>query len=520
MADASYIIKRYTKAKQARANWLDVWQECYEYSLPLREGFFMEAPAQSRMDKIFDETAVVGVQEFASRLQYGIVPNYATWFRLEPGSDIPLQLRNKVQTELDEITEYVGEIIQNSNFSQEVHESFLDLAVGTANMLIEEGNETNPIKFLSVPLSQTILDSGPFDQIDGVFRERSVKAKDILTVWPKAKLSEALKAKMRNNPEANVPFIDAVYRDWTDRSQEVHNYCVIDLESQTKIIEGSFKGEGSRPWVNFRWSKAAGEIYGRGPLMNALPAIKVCNLTMQLVLENAQMAIGGIWQADDDGVINVDTIQLIPGTIVPRSPNSRGLEAVQSPAKFDVSQLIIENMQQNIKRALYNQDLGRTDTTPMSATEVAARQSNLAEIIGSAYGRLQAEFVNPVLRRVISILKKQGKIEIPKVDGREVKIVAKSPLARAQRNQDIMQLTNFIALVTQTMGPQAASQFISPDETIKKLAEWYEIPQKILIDETQRMMMQRQAQQQAMAMEQQAPGSVIEMAQAAKGMMP
>jgi len=500
MAAPEYIIKRYEKAKAARTNWLDVWQECYEYSLPLREGFFMEAPAQSRMDKIFDETAVVGVQEFASRLQNGIVPNYSTWFRLEPGSDVPRETRNEVQSQLDEITEYVGEVIHQSNFSQEVHESFLDLAVGTANMLIEEGDEVNPIKFLSVPLSQVIIDSGPFDQIDGVFRERSVKGKDVLTIWPKAKLSDQLKRKIETHPDSEVPFIDAVYRDWSDKTKEVHRYCVIDLESKTEIISGEFKGEGSRPWVNFRWSKAAGETYGRGPLMNALPAIKVTNLTMQLVLENAQMAIGGIWQAEDDGVINVDTIELVPGTIIPRSPNSRGLEAISSPANFDVSQLIIQNMQENIKRALYNVDLGRTDTTPMSATEVAARQANLAEIIGSAYGRLQAEFVNPVLKRVISILKKQGKIEIPRIDGREVKIVAKSPLARAQRNQDIMQLTNFIGLITQTMGPEASAQFINPGETVKQLATWYESPQKLLIDETARQMAAKEAQAQQMQM--------------------
>jgi hypothetical protein len=500
MASPEYIIKRYNKAKAARNNWLDVWQECYDYSLPLREGFFMEARGQSRMDKIFDETAVVGVQEFASRLQAGIVPNYSNWFRLEAGSEVPRETRNQIQGELDEITDYVAEIIQNSNFSQEVHECFLDLAVGTANMLIEEGDETNPIKFLSVPQTQMILDSGPFDQIDGVYRERTVKAKDIKTIWPKAKLNSQLTNKIQQQPDANCALIDAVYRDWSDRTKEAYNYCVIDLESQHEIISGQFKGEGSRPWVNFRWAKAAGETYGRGPLMNALPAIKVCNLTMQLVLENAQMAIGGIWQAEDDGVINVDTIELIPGTIIPRSPNSRGLEPITSPSKFDVSQLIIQNMQENIKRALYNVDLGRTNTTPMSATEVAARQGNLAEIIGSAYGRLQAEFVNPVIRRVISILKKQGKIEIPKIDGREVKIVAKSPLARAQRNQDIMQLTNFIGLVTQTMGPEAASQFVDAGNAVKQLAEWYEVPQEILIDETARQIAAKEAQ--AMQMQQ------------------
>ena len=43
-------------------------------------------------------------------------------------------------------------------------------------------------------------------------------------------------------------------------------------------------GLGSNPFVCFRWGKCAGEIYGRGPLLNALSAIKTTNLTIELIL--------------------------------------------------------------------------------------------------------------------------------------------------------------------------------------------------------------------------------------------
>ena len=45
------------------------FEECYEYSMPARESFYPTTAGQTKTDKIFDETAVVGVQEFASRLQ-------------------------------------------------------------------------------------------------------------------------------------------------------------------------------------------------------------------------------------------------------------------------------------------------------------------------------------------------------------------------------------------------------------------------------------------------------------------
>jgi len=36
-------------------------------------------------------------------------------------------------------------------------------------------------------------------------------------------------------------------------------------------------------------------VYGRGPVFNAMAAIKTTNLTVELILQNAQMAISGIY---------------------------------------------------------------------------------------------------------------------------------------------------------------------------------------------------------------------------------
>ena len=141
------------------------------------------------------------------------------------------------------------------------------------------------------------------------------------------------------------------------------------------------------------------------------------------------MAISGIYQIDDDGVINVDTINLLPGTVIPKAPNTQGLQPIRTAGSFDVANLVLNDMRNNIKRALYNDMLGDPNKTPASATEVAERMADLSRKIGSAFGRLQAEMVQPVLQRVVYILKKQGRIEMPTVNGREVKIRSVSPLA-------------------------------------------------------------------------------------------
>ncbi|GIR19712.1 MAG: hypothetical protein CM15mP34_2360 [Gammaproteobacteria bacterium] len=40
--------------------------------------------------------------------------------------------------------------------------------------------------------------------------------------------------------------------------------------------------------------------------------IKTLNLSVQLILENAEMAIGGAYVYDDDGVFNPDNITIQP----------------------------------------------------------------------------------------------------------------------------------------------------------------------------------------------------------------
>jgi hypothetical protein len=496
---AKYYLERYNKAKAYRENWVPLFEECYEYALPQRESFYYETPGQRRDERIFDETAVVGVQEFASRLQSGLVPNFARWADLTSGSEIPPDQRETIDEALDEVTEYVFEVLQNSNFSQEVHESFMDLAVGTGVLAVEEGDSINPIIFSAIPLPHVVLDTGPDDRIDHVFRERkNVRYDQLSILYPKGTFDPRVQSKMTTNDTTNV--LEVVCRDYAVKNEEAHLHYAICMTTETILFYRQMRGVGSNPFVCFRWSKCAGEKYGRGPLLNALSAIKTTNLTVELILENAQMSISGIYQMEDDGVINPDTIQLVPGSIIPKAMGSQGLQPINAAGRFDVAQLVLSDMRLNIKRALYNDMLGDPDKTPATATEVAERMADLSRRMGSAFGRLQVELVQPVLQRVVYILKKQGRIEIPTVNGREVKIKSVSPLAQAQANQDISSIARFLQLIGGTFGPEMLNMLINQEETSLHLAKKFGIPEGLIRNAEERnqivAMMQQAAQQQ------------------------
>jgi hypothetical protein len=495
-AVAKKYIKSYQKAKALRENWVPLFEECYEYALPQRESFYYEERGQRRDEKIFDETAVVGVQEFASRLQSGIVPNFARWADLTAGSEVPPDQREAVDNDLDEVTEYVFEVLQNSNFSQEVHESFMDLAVGTGVLCVEEGDSINPVIFSAIPLPHLVLDTGPDDKIDHVYRERKkVKFDHLSIMYPNGTFDAKVTSMMGQDRETTV--LEVVCRDYSKKNQEAYLSYAICLTTNTCLNKKQMTGLGSNPFVCFRWSKCAGEIYGRGPLLNALSAIKTTNLTIELILENAQMSISGIYQMEDDGVINPDTIQLVPGSIIPKAMGSQGLQPIQAAGRFDVAQLVLSDMRLNIKRALYNDMLGDPNKTPATATEVAERMADLSRRMGSAFGRLQAELVQPVLQRVIYILKKQGRIEVPTVNGREVKVRSVSPLAQAQANQDISSVARFLELVGGSFGPEMLQLLIDSEQTAIHLAKKFGVPESLIRDEEQRRQIAALAQQMA-----------------------
>jgi hypothetical protein len=468
------VMALFSRAKQKRMPREARFDEAMRLTMPGRGAFFNQADQEKDIDEIFDETAIVAVQEFASRFQAAMTPNHSRWADLVAGSDVPEEEREEVNRALDLVGEAVFETIHGSNFGQESYEAFLDMSVSMGAIEIFEGDALTPVINNAIPLSHLWILSGPYDSLDKFFRLRSMTADDLEVRYPKHKLPADKLKELRESGKP-IAFLEATIRDWDEAATERHHKLVIWCEEKLEVYYEEYTGIGSCPIIGFRWAKAAGEDWGRGPTLNALPAIKTCNLVVQMILENAQMAIAGIYNADDD-VVNPETIELLPGTIIPRSPGSRGLEPVSAAGSFNVAELVLSDMRANIKRALYNDMLGNPDKTPMSATEVAERMADLSRQIGSAFGRVWSEFCTPYLQRVIYILKKRGIIELPAVNGRTIRVAAKSPLAQAQAQIDIQNSARLVELVNASFGPQLANVFIKGEEMSAYWSEKLQVP--------------------------------------------
>ena len=495
------VLNRHKQAFATKENWRSTYEECYQYALPQRnlyDGYYEgNVPGQGKMSRVFDSTAIHSTQRFANRIQSGLFPPYKRWCRLEPGNDIPKERNLEVQTALDLYLDKLFSVLRQSNFDLAIGEFLLDLSVGTAVMLIQPGDDLNPITFTPVPQYLIALEEGPSGTVDNVYRKFKIRGEAITRQFPDATLPQSLQLKIKEKPQELIELFEAVIVD-----PIVKDYCyhIIHDKSKSELV---YRRMEQTPWVVSRYMKVPGEVMGRGPLTTAIPDIKTLNKTLELLLKNASLAISGIYTAADDGVLNPNNIKITPGAIIPVARNGGPQGASLSPlpraGDFNVSQIVINDLRMNIKKTLLDDTLPPDNMSARSATEIVERMKELAQNMGAAFGRLITETMVPIVRRVLFIMNEKGLIELPlKVNGLEVKVVPISPLAKAQNLEEVNEVMQFFQIAN-ALGPGGISE-IKPDKIAAFIADKLGIPSDLRTTEEEKQMIQKQAMEMSQQM--------------------
>jgi hypothetical protein len=496
MLSVEQIKKRYKKAESQKQQWRSIYEECYEYALPMRnlyDGYYEgNTPGQNKMKRVFDSTAIHSTARFANRIQSSLFPPQRPWCRLQPGNEIPDEQSIEAQKILDLYTEKMFGVMAQSGFDLAMGEFLLDLAVGTAVMLIQPGDEVTPIRYTCVPSYQICFEEGPNGGVDTVYRKLKRQFRNIETEWPDAKIPDDLREKYKEDPFEMVELLEATY---TERG--IIYYCLTTMEGDDKLVTRTLK---SFPWVVSRYMKASNEKYGRGPVMYALPDIKTLNKVVELTLKNASISIGGVFTAVDDGVLNPQTISIVPGAVIGVSSNGgpRGpsLQPLPRSGDANLTQIVSNDLRINIKKTLLDESLPPDNMSARSATEIVERMKELSQNLGAAFGRLISECMFPIVRRSLELMDEMGMIELPlKINGLQVTVTPVSPLAMANNMDRLNEVMQFMQ-ITQSLGP-VGQTLIKMDAVGDYIADQLGVPAALRTSPQERQQMQESMMQMA-----------------------
>ncbi len=469
--DPDAILARQARALARRRIWDGIWKDCYDHALPGRPG--------DTGVPIYDGTAPDAAEQLAASLLAELTPPWLRWFGFVPGRAVPAALAGDVwASTLETAAETLHAELERSNFTVEMHQCFLDLVIaGTACLAVEEAppGEPSVLRFAAVPLAEVTLEEGPDRKLDTVFRSLHMTRDEIRARFPGAALPRALLgAEERDGEPARHEVVEAVIPD--PRGYTYAALLRAGDQPAAVLAHGRF---ASSPFIAFRWMKAPGETYGRSPVMKALPDIRTANKVVELILKNASIAVTGIWQADDDGVLNPANIRLVPGAIIPKAVGSSGLTPLAAPGRFDVSQLVLDDLRARIRHALLTDRLGPVQGARMTATEVMERAAEMARLLGATFGRLQTELLTPLIDRCLAILRRRGLVPAFGLDGGLAAIVWRSPLAQLQAQSEASGTLKWLDAV-RALGPTAA-RTADPAAASRWLANLLGVPPHLVV---------------------------------------
>ncbi len=452
------LIAQYERLRDKQAVWRSTWQDLADYILPKRKNIVSKRTSGAKQtDKLFDSTAPDSAVKLAAFIAGSLTNMAIRWFSLKMRSEL-LNNDKDVSMWLDECAEMIYLALRQSNFNTESQELYTDLSVfGTGCLLIEErphnGVGFGGYLFRTEAIGSYVISENAEGLVDTVFRKLELPVIAAARRWGKENLSEGSQKKLEKNPYDAIEIIHAVMpRDVAPgrlkKNKPFASYY-IEHEKKNIIDEG---GYDENPFICVRWSKTSGEEYGRGPGHIALPDIQTLNKADELTLRGWGKIIEPPLKAREDGVIG--RVRTQPSSInIVRDMDA--LQPLEQGGKWDVNAALTEDRRNSIRRYFYADQLQLPDKTIITATEVERRIELMQQVLGPTVGRLEYEYLNPLISRCFKMLMRAGMLppvpdslaQMAQQAKVEIDVEYEGPLARSQRGGEISALNKLLGSI-------------------------------------------------------------------------
>lgn len=542
------VMNEYIAIYQNRVIWENHWEEVANYVLPdyrstLRSNAVW-TPGIKKTELQFDSTANMALMRFTSILDSLLTPRNNTWHMLRP-KHTDLQKDKTVVEWMEQVNQLLFDYryAPLANFGSQNQQYYMGLgAFGTASMFIDALDDPHEkgLRYKQLPLGETYLKENHQGQIDGMVRAFWLTGRQAIQKWGEDKMPEFLLERMKTTASQR----EAVLRfKFLHMVRPRSDYDPDRIDHKGKRFEsiyttfgssgagGSVGGGGGEggplailseggfntfPFPTSRYIQAPGEIYGRGPAMEVLPAIKTLNEEKRIMLKSGHRAVDPVLLTHDDGVL--DELNLKPGAI-----NHGGVSADGKPlvhtlpmGNFNIGKEMMDD-----ERALINDAFLvslfqiLTESPQMTATEVIERTREKGILLAPMLGRQQSEYLGPMIDREIDVLMSQGLLPPMPPSlieaGAEYEVRYDSPLTRAQRADEVAGVMRTIEstlnIVNITQNPEPLD-FFDWDKIVPEVAAVQAVPSRWMRDikAVQKIRGDRAAAAERQQQSQEAPG--------------
>ena len=501
------IFIRYRRLRNDRSVWESHWEEIAERVLPRSRIFTGEqTPGDKRTSKLYDATAALACERFASAVESLLTPRGARWHQLR-ATDPNLNRDNEVRLWFEQVTElmFAYRYSPKSFFSSQMHEGYMSIgAFGTAGMFVDEHPEGG-LMYRHIHLSDLYVAENEMGQIDTVFRRFKVTARQAMRMFADGDLSDNIRKLASDRPDDEIELLHVCCprtdRDTNARDRKNRKFFsgYYDVAEEHLIEEGGMDEMG---YILSRYNTGPREIYGRSPAMTILPEIKMINEMSKTVIRAGQKAVDPPLIIADDGVIL--PVNAKPGAATFARMDGRSQPPIQplfTGARVDIGMDMMEQ-----RRRMINDSFLVTlfqilvESPQMTATEVLQRAQEKGALLAPTVGRQQSETLGPLIEREFSVLAEQGLIPpLPPLleeTGGEYQIEYVSPLTQAMRAPEgvgILRTLESVQAIA-AIDPTVMDNF-DADQITRTLAEINGAPASIMRDENVVAEMRGQRQQ-------------------------
>lgn len=525
MVNVADIISRADKLKGERGTLESHWQECAKYCLPKRAYITRTKTLGEKVDTdIYDSTGIQAALILAAGLHSYLTNPASKWFSLRTQNK-ELMKDKAIQEWLKNAEDIVYDTLNASNFAQQIHENYLDLGVFGTSCLYEEEDFKDLVRFYCRSMGEVYLEEDGKERVNALFRRFSFTASQAWGEWGKnagQKVADLIGAKKYNE---RLEFLHAVTprhernSSKSDSGNMPFASAYIEISSQHLISEG---GYNEFPFFTPRFTKESSEVYGSSPAMVSLPDIKMLNKISYTIIRAAQKIVDPPLQLPHDGFMlpirlgpSALNFNLNSGT----DPNAE-IKPIHQAGNIPVGMEMEQDRRGIIQRNFFvDLFLMLAQNPKMTATEVLQRVQEKMLILAPVLGRLMSELLDPIIERTFNILLRNGAFgPVPEALARNgYTIEYTSPLARAQKGEEMKNMQNFLLTVNE-IGKTIPSVLdkLESDEIVDVSAGFYNVPPTIVRDdETVKKIRDARAQAQQQAMELDAAAKGVEIGKGA-----